>query len=497
VEEGAPQKPHLEAALDYLQLGWSVIPAHTAGPDRSCSCGRDHCASPGKHPRIKWAAYQERLPTEEEVQRWWRRWPEANIAVVTGKVSGIVVLDVDPRHGGDESLRDLGGLPDTTTAITGGGGLHLVFAHPRREIPNRASIWPGIDLRGDGGYIIAPPSQHESGRRYEWEVGRSPWEMAPAPLPQSVLERAVSGIPSLGEAAEPPFDLDAVLQRGVREGERNVMMTRIAGHLLGIGKDPLEVAQACLTINRLHFQPPLDDAEVWKVVRSIWQRETRKREALALAQKEDVPADELGPQDRQLLQAQAWRQLGLNGYEAIDTICYRMGETVQYKLVLSDGTTVPLGDDLLSQAQVRKAIANHLHIVLPQRKAQEWWALMRPILATVRDEEALPPPKEQVEDWLYWFCSETPPLEYEDPDTRHEAFRSGQPVLYGGYLWLKPSRLYQYIDARLAMRLPYDRFIRYLREAGFEPAWLWTGGGRTDYRHLRGWRRPWQPEVQS
>lgn len=499
MDQDALQKPLLEIALEYLRLGWSVIPAHTTGPGGGCSCGRDHCPSPGKHPRIKWEAYQERLPTEDEVRRWWRRWPDANVAVVTGAVSGIVVLDVDPRHGGDESLRDLGTLPDTTAAITGGGGLHLVFAHPRREIPNRAGIWPGIDLRGDGGYIIAPPSLHESGRRYEWETGYAPWETPPAPLPQHLLERILGASARLGQPAEAPFDLDAVLQRGVREGERNVMMTRIAGHLFGIAAepDPLHVLQACLTINRHHFIPPLPEDEVWKVVRSIWQREKRKQEAQALAAAEQVPADTLGPQDRHLVQAQAWRQLGLNGHEAVDTICYRMGEQVHYKLVLSDGTTVPLGDDLLAQAQVRKAIANHLHIVLPQRKTQEWWALMRPIISTVRDEEALPSPREQVEDWLYWYFSDYPPLEYEDPDQRHQEFKDGKPVLYNGYLWLKPSRLYYYLDAKLAIRIPYDRFVRYLREAGFQRAWLWTGSSRDSHRQLRGWRRPYQPEQES
>ena len=118
----------LDEAVRYLDLGWPVIPAHTVR-DGECSCGNEHCESAGKHPRIAWAIYQTRVASADELRRWWTRWPDANVAVVTGAVSGIVVLDVDPRHGGDESIRDLT-LPPTATAITGGGGQHYIYAHP-------------------------------------------------------------------------------------------------------------------------------------------------------------------------------------------------------------------------------------------------------------------------------------------------------------------------------------------------------------------------------
>lgn len=159
-----------EAALDYSRRGWSVIPVHSIGR-RACTCGRPDCASPGKHPRVAWTAATEEPASEEQVQEWWRRWPDANVGVVTGRVSGVVVLDVDPRNGGDESLADLvaelGELPPTLTSRTGGGGRHTWFTAPPWPLPS-VELAPGIDLKAESGMVVAPPSRHASGGAYVW-----------------------------------------------------------------------------------------------------------------------------------------------------------------------------------------------------------------------------------------------------------------------------------------------------------------------------------------
>lgn len=142
----------------------------------------------GKRPLVAWREFQQRIACEDEIAQWFSRWPDANLGIVTGQVSGIVVVDVDPRHGGFASLAGAelrhGLLTATVEAATGGGGRHLYFAHPGEKTPNRVAIWPGIDLRGDGGCVVAPPSVHPSGRRYVWVAGHSPQEMALAPLPR-------------------------------------------------------------------------------------------------------------------------------------------------------------------------------------------------------------------------------------------------------------------------------------------------------------------------
>ena len=96
-------------------------------------------------------------------------------------------MDVDPRHGGKESLRKLERehyqLPQSMESVTGGGGRHVYFRHPGGTVNNRTNIEPGIDLRGDGGCIVAPPSLHPSGKRYRWKKGHAPGEIEIALLP--------------------------------------------------------------------------------------------------------------------------------------------------------------------------------------------------------------------------------------------------------------------------------------------------------------------------
>ena len=158
------------AALAYASQGWPVFPCHTPTV-LGCSCGRPGCTSPGKHPRTRNGVH-DATTDRATVAGWWRRWPDANLAVATGQRSGIVVIDLDPRHGGHHAWRRLtAGHPSIGAPLvaTGSGGWHLWFAHPGRPVPNSAGrLGPGIDVRGDGGYVIAPPSVHASGARYRW-----------------------------------------------------------------------------------------------------------------------------------------------------------------------------------------------------------------------------------------------------------------------------------------------------------------------------------------
>ncbi len=157
-----------------------------APTERGCSCGRPDCPSPAKHPRIAWEWLQGDAVDEDQLRTWWTRWPDANVGVVTGAWSGVVVLDVDPRNGGDGSLAELervgGAAPVTPESSTGGGGRHLWFRHPGRPVRS-APLAAGLDVKGDGGVAIAPPSRHASGRRYEWIEGRSPADVELAALP--------------------------------------------------------------------------------------------------------------------------------------------------------------------------------------------------------------------------------------------------------------------------------------------------------------------------
>ena len=165
------KNPTEQAAQDYLGRGWSVIPVRARE----------------KRPAVPWKTYQDRLVSGQTLHEWFSRSPDYNVAIVTGALSGLVVVDVDPRHGGKESLRELerehGALPETIESVTGGGGRHLYFSHPGGDVPNRTNIKPGIDLRGDGGCVVAPPSVHPSGKRYRWKKAHGPGDVELAALP--------------------------------------------------------------------------------------------------------------------------------------------------------------------------------------------------------------------------------------------------------------------------------------------------------------------------
>jgi hypothetical protein len=252
-KSGEPKSsPAFEAAERYRARGWSVLPVRPRE----------------KRPLIKWEALQSKAPTQEQVAGWFRHWPNANVGIVTGEISNLIVIDVDPEHGGDDSIAMLerrhGPLPVTVEAISGGGGRHLYFAHPVTPLRNRAGLAQGVDLRGDGGYIVAPPSIHPSGNPYVWRKGHSPEEMDLAPLPRWLY--ASLGGPRSGRSLS---DWRHLVKEGVPEGERNSTIASLTGHLLWHGVDPEVTLELMLAWNRMRCRPPLDDAEVAQVVGNI------------------------------------------------------------------------------------------------------------------------------------------------------------------------------------------------------------------------------------
>jgi putative DNA primase/helicase len=174
-----------EAALRLAARGLPVLPLHTPDdkapvgqtadgtPSGGCSCWKPECTNTGKHPRTP-NGLQGATTDPEIIRKWWTRWPRANIGIRTGEAlpggGYLAVLDIDPRNDGDAQIEELeaehGALPDTVTVSTGGGGWHY-YMKSEEPVSGR-KIGKGIDLKGLGGYVIAPPSLHASGRRYGW-----------------------------------------------------------------------------------------------------------------------------------------------------------------------------------------------------------------------------------------------------------------------------------------------------------------------------------------
>lgn len=263
VAEQRREPSTLEAALAYARQGWRVLPLHSPATD-GCTCGKADCPSPAKHPRTG-NGLKDASSEEGVIRGWWSRWPDANVGVRTGSVSGIVVVDVDSYHGGDDGLVELeetnGHLPPTLTSHTGGGGRHLVFRHPggERDVRNRAGLATGVDLRADGGYIVAPPSQHASGGAYVWNRPLAD----PAPLPGWLSEpkraatvHPIRPLPPLVGAADHPWVLAALegeldeLSRSP-EGTRNHQLNAAAfnlGQLVPHALSESEVADRLLSV---------------------------------------------------------------------------------------------------------------------------------------------------------------------------------------------------------------------------------------------------------
>jgi hypothetical protein len=247
----------LAASLAYAARGWPVFPVKARGKDPLTSRGFYDATTRGP-------AIEERC----------RRWPRANIGVPTGPASGFDVLDIDPKHGGDESLAAIeaqhGRLPHTVRAFTGSGGLHILFAHHPGVTNRRGTLPPGIDVRGEGGYIVVEPSIHPNGRPYAWDVDAHPDEVQLAPWPEWLLAIIRADAP---KEARPVSEWRDLLAGTIGEGRRNETIASVTGHLLRRGVDAWVTLELVASWNACRCRPPLPDNEVERTVASIARKE--------------------------------------------------------------------------------------------------------------------------------------------------------------------------------------------------------------------------------
>ncbi len=262
-----------DAALYYARRGWHVIPLNWLTDDGACSCGNPDCRSQGKHPFSTLAPHGSQdstthLPT---IRRWYKQYPRLNIGIRTGEVSGLVVVDLD----GDDGLiswaeydREEHRHQPTLLAVTGSGGLHFYFQHPSFQVANSASkIGKGIDIRGENGYIVAPPSTHKSGGQYQWDGAANPENATLSPLPGWLLPRLVPPTRAPRRSAPTEVTLPGEIPP-ITEGQRNVSMASIAGRLRRAGADEQHIADYLARLN-MAIGDPLPQREVESVARSI------------------------------------------------------------------------------------------------------------------------------------------------------------------------------------------------------------------------------------
>lgn len=291
------------AALYYaVEMGWAVFPL----------------APHGKVPLIGKAQGGNGLldasTDPDQIWQWWSETPTANVGIATGDRSGLVVVDVDGAAG-EDALSDYGVMPGTPTASTG-KGRHLLFARPADGLRNSAGkLGPQLDVRGDGGYIVAPPSVHPSGAVYRWtEVpGRVPL----APVPDAIVDRlrgVVGRIAGPSAEREPSRAIDVVFT-GVAEGGRNQALAEYVGRLFRLGARELEVLELARGVNHTKFRPPLPAEEVEAVVKSIAAAHARSGAQAKPMTAAQAPAATMSAVDLSVFSAMAAKNL-----EPVDTL---------------------------------------------------------------------------------------------------------------------------------------------------------------------------------
>jgi len=257
-----PQNCNVEVALKYAALGWLVLPV-----------------KPRDKTPLTAHGLKDATTDHKVIKRWFARWPDANIAIRTGPESGFAVLDIDVKSGGFDSLEMLahkhGVLPDTMVSKTGGGGRHYFFKYPINGFKNSAGkIAPGVDTRGDGGYVVAPPSIHSSGRQYEWQDVYI----------DKIKPTDLAEVPSwlLGLLTEPKQNIPKQPDRNgdgkIKPGSRNNDLTSLAGKLRRDGLAPAAIQAALLEHNKTKCDPRLPEKEVKTIAASVSKYESSQPE---------------------------------------------------------------------------------------------------------------------------------------------------------------------------------------------------------------------------
>lgn len=272
----------LKFALWYRSHGWSVFPVIPAKAD---SEGKDM-----KRPACKWTEYQKRVASEEEVRTWWTKHPDNRIGIATGATSGVLVVDCDSEKAREILEADY--LPNAfqTPIAKSPHGWHYYFKYPDREIRNDTSLQgTEIDIRAEGGFIMAPPSAGLNGKGYAWMKGFMPWKVPLADIPPSLLEFITNAYKRdltlikggvIGGGGEPLSHNKSQRSQQVTgvitQGKRDETLFHI-GHHLFKGKMSIEEIQSLLTlIAQKCCDPPFPETEVDLKIRSIVDRAMRQ-----------------------------------------------------------------------------------------------------------------------------------------------------------------------------------------------------------------------------
>lgn len=256
-----------EYALQYALKKWPVFPVYPI-VDGKCSCNKKDCRTPGKHPL--WHkddllhGHNSATTDLKQVETWWDRWPNANIGMPTGKRSGIVVLDIESRDNGFENAQKIVSkdkIMGTFVNQSGGGGIHAFYTY-NEIIVKKIKVLPGVDILGDGIYVLLPPSNHISGNSY-FNIN----DNVIAPLPQSLVNY------NKEDKKSPINQKD--WEKTLYEGERDAFLTRLAGKLARANLPKTQILEILQGHDLKRCSPSLGTKIIEKIVNSIYETHQR------------------------------------------------------------------------------------------------------------------------------------------------------------------------------------------------------------------------------
>ncbi len=215
-----------------------------------------------KKPLVEWKTFQDRAPTSEEAKEWWAKWPDGNIGLATGHLSGLMVVDTDSQEATQAFIENYPEAEKTLQAQTGrGGARHFYFIY-EPGITNDAGklLGPGTDVRGEGGYVVIPPSVHFTGKIYRWLNNNKPLAL-PNKLKEILTSRSKDG--------EQPKILSPATGERIHEGARNATLTSLAGTMRRRGMSEEAIRAALREENATKCDPPLPETEVEQIAKSV------------------------------------------------------------------------------------------------------------------------------------------------------------------------------------------------------------------------------------
>jgi len=418
----------------YIDLGWSIIPVDSHNK--------------GGAP-FSWKEYQERRASLEEALSWWKRWPDYGIAIVTGGISNLVVADLD-CHGEQNGIAVAEarfGLEATGPyVVTGGDGQHLYFLHPGFCVRNRTgagALAPGVEIKGDGGFVYAPPSVHPSGKEYIWND--APWDgVAIPPCPEQMI-KLLRETPAQASAGSGDA-LDNLLA-GVAEPGRNAATARLAGRYFALGMNHEEVLILLTGWNQRNTTP-LEPKELARVVDSIHKRERAKHDA-------SNSLDYANDDDRKAI-LDAMNDVFWPGHQCrIIEILRGKGENPVYVFETSQGTILIQALKIGAQNAWRNAMIEATGQVprrIGQKAKVDWDTWLQRMLDVARDVE---PGEEatlsgQVAMWLESYLEKRPAA---DPGGDEDLDRAEDPQLADGKRYIHLGDFLAYVHGMYDPRI--------------------------------------------